>query len=87
MIQFLAYKTPRAKIVMQSSNNTPKRIENQNKNQELQPIRLYRVNTSHTQRSQSDIGSVFNLLSLDTRPYTEKRDFAFVAILKPFKNF
>ena len=84
--QHSARKTPAAKTAVPSSSNTPKRMEDRDENQESQPIGLRKMNAGLTEGSQSDTGIAPNPPSLDTRPCTEKRDYASVAASKPVKS-
>ena len=86
LTQHSARKIPTAKTALLSSINTLKKIESRDENQELQPIRLRRVNASLTKRSQSDTGIILNSPNLDTRPCIEKCDYASVVASKPVKS-
>lgn len=84
--QHLACKTSTAKIAMLSNSNTPKRMESQDKNQELQLIGSRRLKISLIKGSQSDTSIDLNLPNLDIRFCIKKHDYAFVATLKLIKS-
>ena len=84
--QHSARKTPAAKTAAPSSSDTQKRMEDREENQKSQPIGSRRVNAGLIEGSQIDTGIAPNPPSLDTRPRTEKRDYASVAASKPVKR-